>query len=232
LISAETANNLVLRLAGGNEHAVLRGDIRAMTPLKLSMMPTGFEAALKPQDMADLLRCDRLRGSRKRHRHDHRRDRGRDGRWNGALTEAADVTAKAAHKQERLRAQRFEERYAQRGNSAARAIECAVIGYNGGANGYTTLRQAEGLGRALGLRPGMRMLDIGSGRGWPAIYLAEQTGCDAVMLDVPLEGLRVAARRARSKRLHRRVRAVRASASSMPFAPGSFDAIVSTDTLC
>jgi putative membrane-bound dehydrogenase-like protein len=60
IISAETANNLVLRLAGGIEHAVLRSDIAAMSPSKLSLMPTGFESALKPQDMADLLRW--LRG--------------------------------------------------------------------------------------------------------------------------------------------------------------------------
>jgi putative heme-binding domain-containing protein len=55
IISAETANNLVLRLAGGVEHPVLRTDIAAMSPSKLSLMPTGFESALKPQDMADLL---------------------------------------------------------------------------------------------------------------------------------------------------------------------------------
>ncbi len=56
LVSAETANNLVLRVAGGVEHAVLRSDITAMSPSEISLMPTGFESALKPQDMADLLR--------------------------------------------------------------------------------------------------------------------------------------------------------------------------------
>ncbi len=56
LIFAETANNLVVRVAGGVDHAVLRGDIARMEPMKLSLMPDGFEAALKPQDMADLLR--------------------------------------------------------------------------------------------------------------------------------------------------------------------------------
>ncbi len=56
IISTETANNLVLRMAGGLEHAVLRSDIATMSPLKQSLMPTGFESALKPQDLADLLR--------------------------------------------------------------------------------------------------------------------------------------------------------------------------------
>jgi len=55
LISAETANNIVIRMAGGVDFAVLRTDIAAMQQSKLSLMPTGFESALKPQDMADLL---------------------------------------------------------------------------------------------------------------------------------------------------------------------------------
>jgi len=55
LISAETANNIVIRMAGGVDHAVLRSDIAAMEQSKLSLMPTGFESTLKPQDLADLL---------------------------------------------------------------------------------------------------------------------------------------------------------------------------------
>jgi putative membrane-bound dehydrogenase-like protein len=55
LVSAETANNLVIRVAGGTEHAVLRSDIKALEPRKGSLMPDGFETALKPQDMADLI---------------------------------------------------------------------------------------------------------------------------------------------------------------------------------
>ena len=55
IISAETANNIVVRIVGGVDQAILRSDITSMEPLKLSLMPTGFESALKPQDMADLL---------------------------------------------------------------------------------------------------------------------------------------------------------------------------------
>lgn len=56
LISAETANNLVVRQAGGVDQAILREDIARWEPMKESLMPAGFETALKPQDMADLLR--------------------------------------------------------------------------------------------------------------------------------------------------------------------------------
>jgi SAM-dependent methyltransferase len=140
--------------------------------------------------------------------------------------------ARATGKREQLRAERFAERYGQPGSAAGRAIELAVIGYSGGANGFTTLRQADGLIRALRLGPDSRLLDIGCGLGWPSVYLAGRTGCDATLLDVPIEGLRSASRRARAKRLHRHVKCIRASASAMPFKPASFDAIVSTDTFC
>lgn len=60
VVSTETANNIVLRLAGGLDQAILRTDISTLSPSKLSLMPTGFESALKPQDLADLIRW--LRG--------------------------------------------------------------------------------------------------------------------------------------------------------------------------
>lgn len=56
IVTAETANNVVLRLAGGVDQAVLRSEIDSMEQTKLSLMPVGFETELKPQDMADLLR--------------------------------------------------------------------------------------------------------------------------------------------------------------------------------
>jgi len=67
LISAETANNIVIRMAGGVDHAVLRSDIAAMEQSKLSLMPTGFESTLKPQDLADLLSWLRAPASASEH---------------------------------------------------------------------------------------------------------------------------------------------------------------------
>ena len=55
LITTETANNLVLRLPGGADRAVLRTDLQSVEPQTLSLMPAGFESALAPQTMADLL---------------------------------------------------------------------------------------------------------------------------------------------------------------------------------
>ena len=55
VISAETANNLVLRMPGGQEQAILRSEIKSMSAISGSLMPTGFESALTPQQLADVL---------------------------------------------------------------------------------------------------------------------------------------------------------------------------------
>jgi len=126
---------------------------------------------------------------------------------------------------------RFTERYRQGQTQATREIELAVIGGDWGANGYTTMAQADVLGRELGLRTGVRLLDLGAGRGWPGLYLAATTGCDAVLADVPLEGLVTAQARAGAEGVADRVGEVVASARSLPFRDEAFDAIVHTDVL-
>ncbi|HMC42401.1 MAG TPA: class I SAM-dependent methyltransferase [Acidimicrobiales bacterium] len=140
--------------------------------------------------------------------------------------------AGAETKQERQTLERFAARYRLPQNEATREVELAVIGGDWGANGYTTMAQADLLAEALGLRPGMRLLDLGAGRGWPGLYLAKRSGCAAVLSDVPVDGLRAGAARGRAEALSRRVSAVVASARHLPFGEGSFDAIVHTDVLC
>mgnify|MGYP000551254676 CR=1 FL=1 len=95
--------------------------------------------------------------------------------------------------------ERFRARYGRRGTAAERAIERAAIGANVGANGYTTIDQAALLGRLLALQRGVRLLDIGCGRGYPGVYLARETGCSVVACDLPLASLRAA--RGRAERL-------------------------------
>ena len=133
---------------------------------------------------------------------------------------------------ERETAAHFAERYRAAPDEVSRRIERAVIGGDWGANGYTTIAQADLLGRELALQPGARLLDLGAGRGWPGLYLAKATGCQAVLADVPVEGLLAAADRAQRENLAARAAAVAGSARGLPFAPATFDAIVHTDVLC
>jgi SAM-dependent methyltransferase len=128
--------------------------------------------------------------------------------------------------------ERFAERYRVVPSDAARLMEQAVIGGDWGANGYTTMAQADRLAAELGLAPESVLADIGCGRGWPGLYLAARTGCKVVLSDVPKEALRIAKGRAANEELEPRATVVCASAVQLPFASGSFDAIVHTDVLC
>jgi 2-polyprenyl-3-methyl-5-hydroxy-6-metoxy-1,4-benzoquinol methylase len=133
---------------------------------------------------------------------------------------------------ERKALERFSQRYRVGQTELTRQIELAVIGGDWGANGYTTMAQADLLASVLGLEPGRRLLDVGAGRGWPGLYLAARTGCSVVLSDVPIEGVATAAARARQEGLSDRALSVVASARHLPFLASGFDAVVHTDMLC
>ena len=128
--------------------------------------------------------------------------------------------------------QRFSARYGEARTNVVQQIERAVIGADWGANGYTTVGQADLLGELLHLAPTTRLLDLGAGRGWPGLYLAIRFRCRVVLSDVPLEGLRGSVARAEREGAADRVAAVASSARAVPFVPGSFEAVVHTDVLC
>jgi ubiquinone/menaquinone biosynthesis C-methylase UbiE len=114
---------------------------------------------------------------------------------------------------------------------ALQRIEREVFGTDWGVNSYTTQAQADVLAKALRLGPGSRLLDIGAGSGWPALYLAKTTGCDVALTDLPIEAIRHAAVRAVRKRVYRRASFALASGAQLPFRARSFDAVVHTDVL-
>ena len=132
---------------------------------------------------------------------------------------------------EREAAERFAQRYGNAAGRAEAALQREVIGADVGANGYTTVAQADTLAERLALRPGERLLDIGAGRGWPGIYLAKKTGCQVVLTDLPAVALREAVGRARRQRVDDRCAFALASGAALPFQRRSFDAIVHTDVL-
>jgi len=55
LIASETAGNLTLKRADGGTDTVLRSEIKSLTSPGISLMPEGLEAAITPQQMADLI---------------------------------------------------------------------------------------------------------------------------------------------------------------------------------
>ena len=137
-----------------------------------------------------------------------------------------------AHRDERQARAWFEERYAMPRGEVLRGMEMRVIGATWGANGYTTLAQADELANRLALSPDSRLLDVGTGRGWPGLYLAQRSGCSLVATDMPVGALAAGARRARREGIDDRVSFVAAAGAAQPLRPHSFDALVHTDVLC
>ena len=75
----------------------------------------------------------------------------------------------------------------------------------------------------LDARPGMRLLDIGSGLGGASRYFAQNHGCRVTGVDLTEEYVAVAEALARRVGLGASVSYKHGSALSLPFAPGAFD---------
>ena len=133
---------------------------------------------------------------------------------------------------EREANERFTQRYGEERGDLLHSIELAVIGADWGANGYTTVIQADELSAMLELRAGSMVLDIGAGRGWPGLYMAAATGCSVVLTDVPIEGLAFARERSLREGVDDRAWQVNATGRDLPFPAETFDAVVHTDVLC
>jgi SAM-dependent methyltransferase len=116
--------------------------------------------------------------------------------------------------------------------AAVRDLERSVYGCDYGGNGGTTRLEAERVFGLLELRPGVRLLDVGAGSGWPALYLAQISGCDLMMVDIPLASLRIARERAAADGLAQRCEIIAADAAALPFRDASFDAFNHSDVLC
>ncbi len=135
-------------------------------------------------------------------------------------------------REEQAQRERLEKLYVRAQSPVMLSIERNVCGCDYGATSWTTIVEAGSIANLLGLRPGVRLLDLGAGSGWPGLYLARRSGCDVALVDLPLAGLRIATRRAAQDRVSGACWIVLADAAALPFRDGSFDAISHSDLLC
>ena len=115
---------------------------------------------------------------------------------------------------------------------ALRDLERSVCGCDYASTSWTTRQEAERVAQLLELRPTVKLLDVGAGIGWPGLYLAQITGCDLVLVDLPLAVLQIALERATADNLSERCGVVAADAAALPFKDASFDALSHSDVLC
>jgi ubiquinone/menaquinone biosynthesis C-methylase UbiE len=126
----------------------------------------------------------------------------------------------------------FARDYELGSSAAVRELERSVLGCDYGATSWTTRDEAGTVAGLLALRPGMRLLDVGAGAGWPGLYLSLISGCDVVLTDVPHVGVRLALERGARDGIGERCRGVVSDGAALPFAESSFDAISHSDVLC
>ena len=134
--------------------------------------------------------------------------------------------------EERDLREEFERHYSNVTAPAMRRAERQVIGTDFGATSFTTTDQADDLAALLGLSEQLQVLDIGSGTGWPGIYLALTTGCRMTLTDIPFQGLQVATARIAIELLGHQVSVVAAYGGALPFRQDTFDAVISSDAFC
>jgi ubiquinone/menaquinone biosynthesis C-methylase UbiE len=133
---------------------------------------------------------------------------------------------------EEARLTRFAREYERSQHPALLEIERAVCGCAYGGTSWTTRKEAEQVAQLLRLGPGVRYLDVGAGSGWPGLFLGRITGCDVTLVDVPLEGLAIAASRAPAEELAGACWVVAADGAALPLSGAAFDAIGHSDVLC
>lgn len=88
------------------------------------------------------------------------------------------------------------------------------------------------LGEQLGLTPGVRVLDVASGKGESAIFLAKQFGCGVVGVDFGLQNVLEANSRATAAQMGHLVSFAQGDAERLDFENADFDAVVCECAFC
>lgn len=94
------------------------------------------------------------------------------------------------------------------------------------------LRLTEELAGLLTLTPASLVLDVASGKGTSAFFLAEKFGCRVLGVDLSEENVHQANAEARAKGISEKVQFELGDAESLPLASGIFDAILCECAFC
>jgi SAM-dependent methyltransferase len=123
--------------------------------------------------------------------------------------------------------------YSGFGSDAEAAVRRQTYGEDIGQSSWMTASEWLGFADLLGVTDASHVLEVGSGSGGPAIYLALKRGCRVTGVDINEHGVGNAIALAADRGVTGRVDFRVANASApLPFPAAAFDAILSNDSMC
>jgi SAM-dependent methyltransferase len=127
----------------------------------------------------------------------------------------------------------YNNAYGDFAGSAEAAVRQETYGEDMGQTSWLTVSEWLEFADQLGVTASAEVLEVGSGSGGPAVYLALARGCRVVGVDINQHGVRNAAGLAQARGVADRVRFQEVDASRpLPFSDASFDSVVSNDAIC
>jgi SAM-dependent methyltransferase len=126
----------------------------------------------------------------------------------------------------------FYSTYAHFTEPALENVRREAFGVDIGQNSWLTVEEYDRFISWLGLTPDDHVLEIASGSGGPALYLASTVGCRVTGVDANAAGVTTASEMAARSNQNSRVRFTVADANArLPFDDNAFDAIICIDAM-
>ena len=123
--------------------------------------------------------------------------------------------------------------YSGYGSDAEAAVRRQTYGEDIGQSSWITASEWLRFADQLGVTANSNVLEVGSGSGGPAVYLAVKRGCRVTGVDINEHGIRNAIELAADRGVADRVDfRVTDAGAALPFSTAGFDAIVSNDAMC
>jgi SAM-dependent methyltransferase len=127
----------------------------------------------------------------------------------------------------------YDNVYGDFASDAEAAVRQETYGDDIGQSSWMTAREWLRFAEQLDVCAESHVLEVGSGSGGPAVYLAAATGCQVTGVDINEHGVLNGERLAAARQLADRVRFQRVDANRpLPFPAATFDAVISNDAMC
>ena len=127
----------------------------------------------------------------------------------------------------------YNTHYDKFATDAQAAVRVETYGEDIGQSSWMTADELRHFIELLGVGTSTTVLEVGSGSGGPALFLAKETGCKLTGVDVNEFGIKNANELARERKLSDRAEFKLIDASKpLPFEPNWFDVVFSNDVMC